>query len=78
MAGLVYLVPNPDADQGYAVTNGVVACATAIDCPVALNATPLPLLAGSVLGLENFVPNPVEFDQGYAVTNGVVPCATAI
>jgi len=29
VAGSVYLVPKPELDQGYAVTNGVVTCPTA-------------------------------------------------
>ena len=30
VAGFAYFVPNPEADQGYAVTKGEVSCATAI------------------------------------------------
>jgi hypothetical protein len=42
VAGLAYLVPKPEADQGYAVTNGVPLVDTAIADPFGLNATPLP------------------------------------
>jgi hypothetical protein len=63
VAGLVYLVPNPEPDQGYADTNGVVKCATAIFKPSGLKATLRPLLEGKVAGLAYLVPNPLP-DQG--------------
>ena len=37
---------------------GVERCATAIDEPSGLNATPFAILAGSVAGLANFTPKP--------------------
>jgi len=45
--------------------------------PDAVNEALLPVLAGNVAGLLNFVPNP-EPDHGYAVMNGVVLWATAM
>lgn len=58
-AGSEYLVPKPAA-QGYADTNGVVACATAMT-PLP-KATPFPFPVGRVAGSEYFVPKPD--DQG--------------
>ena len=63
VAGLVYLVPNPLPDQGYAVIKGVVACATAMVDPSGLKDTPKLVFAGKVAGLVYFVPNPLP-DQG--------------
>jgi hypothetical protein len=77
VAGLAYLVPKPLADQGYAVTKGVVACATAIELSTGLKLIPSPLPAGRVAGLAYLVPKPLA-DQGYAVTKGVVEFATAM
>jgi hypothetical protein len=66
--GLVYFVPNPEVDHGYADTYGVVlAVETAIAVASPLKATPVePPLPGSVAGLAYLVPNP-ELDQGYTV-----------
>jgi hypothetical protein len=63
VAGLANLVPKPDADQGYAETNGFVECATAMALPAGLKATPLPRPVGAVAGSANLVPKP-EADQG--------------
>ena len=51
VAGLVYLTPKPDADQGYAVMKGELSCATAIASPDGLKATPRPVPPGNVAGL---------------------------
>ena len=59
VAGLVYLVPKPVADQGYAEMNGEVACAIAIALPAGLKARSLPVPVGSVAGSANLVPKPV-------------------
>jgi len=63
VAGLAYLVPNPEPDQGYAMTNGALSFATAIADPSGEKATPRPVNPGSVAGLAYLVPNP-EPDQG--------------
>ena len=73
--GLVYFVPKP-LDCVYAVTNGVVLCATAMSFPSGENATQFPVLAGSVHGLVYFVQKPLL--RWYAVMNGVILCATAM
>src|SRR3990172_3716705 len=55
VAGLVYFVPNPvPGIQGYAVTKGVIACATATSA-APWNAMPRPASAGKVAGLGYFV-----------------------
>jgi hypothetical protein len=63
VAGLENLVPNPEPLQGYAVTNGVLWCATAIALLAVLKDTPSLVPVGTVAGSENFVPKP-ELDQG--------------
>ena len=65
--GLVYLVPNQEL-QGYAVTNGVVECATAISAQLGENETQNQPPVGKVQGLVYLVPN--QALRGYAVTNG--------
>ena len=68
VAGLANLVPNPDPDQGYTVTNGVVVCAIATASPAGLKAMlfGVPLCgppAGKVAGLANLVPKPEALVQ---------------
>jgi hypothetical protein len=66
VAGLEYLVPKPDADHGYALIYGVPEEVTAIAELSGLNATPVPVTPGSVVGLANFPPNPL-FPHEYGV-----------
>lgn len=66
MAGLVNLVLKPDADQGYAFTQGALdELAIAISVPSGEKATPFPFPVGRVPGSENIVPKP-DADHGYA------------
>jgi hypothetical protein len=74
--GSLNFVPNPEELHEYAVTLGLVSCATAITLPDGLNATPPALFVGRVLGFVYLIPKPVPL-QRYAVMNGLVLCATA-
>ena len=59
VAGLLYLLPKPDACvQAYAITYGDPALATAIVSLALVKTTPVPVLGMAVPGFEYFVPKP--------------------
>jgi len=63
VAGLEYLDPKPDADQGYTSIPVTVLETTAISVALGLKATPLHTFVGKVDGSAYFVPNPLD-DHG--------------